>query len=299
MKFYEQQRRTNFNVGIFVIVSIAILVFGYLWLTNYLEQGKMTNLTIAFPEVGSLELGDGILILGVNRGKVTDINLDIDRVLVDIAVKLDEPLREGSEFWVKNTSVMGSTRIILVPGNGDKFLSVDGILPGYKAMGFSGMLSEAEGIMVELKTFFQKLNSSDSIITKYSNIADSLQQSVNAVNLLLQNNENNLNDMITNLNNITNSVAQLLQDNQENISTTITNSGILIDDLSKTNDSVHELSQKTNLLLDKLQNEQSTFGELTSDDELYHSLLRSVSRVDSLLDDMKKNPKKYFTVEIF
>ncbi|MCF7918584.1 MAG: MlaD family protein [Candidatus Cloacimonetes bacterium] len=292
MKFYEKQSRTNFNVGLFVIVSITILVFGYLWLINYLERGRMTSMTIAFPEVGSLELGDGVLILGVNRGKVSDIRLDIDRVLVDIAVKLDEPLRQGSEFWVKNTSVMGSTRIILVPGKGKSFLPVDKILEGKTASGFSSVLSEAEDIMTELKIFLKELNSSDNIVSKYSRLADSLQLGVKNVNELLERNDGNIDELIVNLEKITAGILLLLENNSARIDSTITGTEQLVTDLNKTNISLQQL-------VEKLQNEHSTLGELTGNDELYRSLLQSVAGLDSLLADIKNNPKKYFSVKVF
>jgi phospholipid/cholesterol/gamma-HCH transport system substrate-binding protein len=230
---------------------------------------------------------------------VTDIRLDIDRVLVDIAINLDEPLRQGSEFWVKNTSPMGSTRVILVPGQDKKFLRTDHILEGKTAMGFTGMMNEAGDIMLELKTMLNDFNSSENIVDKYSLIADTLQLAINNVNRMLERNDGNFNEIVVNLDKITNKMRILLENNEENIDNTISGAGQLVTDLSATSTSIKELSQQTRVLVEKMQKEESTFSKLTGDDELYRSLLRSVSSLDSLLADIKKNPKKYFKVEVF
>lgn len=299
MKFYEKQKKTNFNVGLFVIVSLVILIFGYLWLINYLEQGNMTKVTVAFPEVGSLELGDGVLIMGVNRGRVTNIQLDTDRVLVDLAIKLDQPLKRDSRFIVKNTSVMGSMRVILIPGKGKELLDIEKIQAGESATGISEMFSEAGDVLFELKSFLQKLNSPDNVISKFSGLADSIQFSLKKVNNIIDNNEDSITSVITSLESITNQTSELVAANKAAIESTINSADTLSADLIETNRKLLSLMVELQEIAVKINTDESTIGQLTTNDELYQSLNSTIASMDSLISDMKKNPKKYFKVEVF
>ena len=298
MKFNEKQNQTNFRVGIFVVFSLVILAISYLWLTNYLEKGNLTKLTVAFPEAFGLELGDGVLILGVNCGKVTSIDLMADKVLVSMSVKLQNPLQSGTEFLMRNTSVMGSTRVIIKPGSGNTLLDVSAILAGTSSPGITALAAEAGSLMNELELLLARLNSSN-IFTKYSQAADTLQLTLQNVNNLVYRNSDNLYQATANLAETSDQIAELISSNQAAIDSTLSGSNELVDNLSDTSDSIRGLSQQIRLIAQQLQDENTTFSELTTDDELYQNLLKSTANLDSLINDIKKNPKKYLTIKIF
>jgi len=299
MKFNEKQNQTSFRVGIFVIIGFVILVSGYLWLTNYLEKGNLTQLTIAFPDVSGLELGDGVLILGVNSGKVTDITLNGNNVLVTISVKLQEPLRTGTIFSIKDTSLMGSTRVIIQPGTGSQLLESSQIQQGSFTTGLTSLASEASSMIKELQKIISKFNKDDNILDKYSQTADSLQIVLHNANDFIIQNDENLTATVRLLTQTSQQIADIISRNKDNIDSTISGSNELITNLSQTSDSIRLLSEKINIIAEQIQNEDSTFSELTQDDQLYQNLLRSTASLDSLIQDVKNNPKKYLTIELF
>ncbi|MCF7912932.1 MAG: MlaD family protein [Candidatus Cloacimonetes bacterium] len=299
MKFNEKQNQTNFRVGIFVLISLIILILGYLWLTNYLEKGDLTKLRIAFPEAFGLELGDGVLILGVNCGKVTAIDLKGDKVLVSISVKLQNPLMSGTTFDIRDTSVMGSTRVIIQPGNGNSPLNITEILAGTSSPGISSLADKAGSLLSEVELLLARFNTSDNVLDKYSRVADTLQITLQNVNDLVITNSEKLSQTITSIADTSELIAEIISNNQSAIDSTLSGSNELVDNLGATSDSIRELSQKIRLMAQQLQNENSTYSRLTTDDELYQNLLRSTASLDSLINDIKKNPKKYLTVKIF
>jgi len=299
MKFNEKQTQTSFRVGIFVIISIAILISGYLWLTNYLNKGNLTQFTIAFPDVSGLELGDGVLILGVNSGKVTDITLKNNSVLVTISVKLQELLRTGTRFSIKDTSVMGSTRVIIQPGTGSQMLEPSQIQQGTFVAGLTSIASEASSMIKELQQIIARFNEDDNILDKYSQAADSLQIIFHNANDFILNNDDNLTNTITILAQTSQQIADIVAKNRDNIDSTIAGANEMVTDFTQTSDSIRQLSEKINKIAEQIQNENSTFSELTTNDELYKKLLQSSASLDSLIQDIKKNPKKYLTIEMF
>jgi len=299
MKFNEKQTQTSFRVGIFVIISIAILISGYLWLTNYLNKGNLTQFTIAFPDVSGLELGDGVLILGVNSGKVTDITLKNNSVLVTISVKLQELLRTGTRFSIKDTSVMGSTRVIIQPGTGSQMLEPSQIQQGTFVAGLTSIASEASSMIKELQQIIARFNEDDNILDKYSQAADSFQVILHNANNFIINNDDNLTNTITILAQTSQQIADIVAKNRDNIDSTIAGANEMVTDFTQTSDSIRQLSEKINKIAEQIQNENSTFSELTTNDELYKKLLQSSASLDSLIQDIKKNPKKYLTIEMF
>ena len=299
MKFNEKQTQTSFRVGIFVIISIAILISGYLWLTNYLNKGNLTQFTIAFPDVSGLELGDGVLILGVNSGKVTDITLKNNSVLVTISVKLQELLRTGTRFSIKDTSVMGSTRVIIQPGTGSQMLEPSQIQQGTFVAGLTSIASEAGSMIKELQQIIARFNEDDNLLDKYSQAADSLQIIFHNANDFILNNDDNLTNTITILAQTSQQIADIVAKNRDNIDSTIAGANEMVTDFTQTSDSIRQLSEKINKIAEQIQNENSTFSELTTNDELYKKLLQSSASLDSLIQDIKKNPKKYLTIEMF
>ena len=49
----------------------------------------------------------------------------------------------------------------------------------------------------------------------------------------------------------------------------------------------------------KLNNKESSLGLLLNDKALYNNANSSVMSLDSLLKDVKKNPKRYVTIKVF
>ena len=68
--------------------------------------------------------------------------------------------------------------------------------------------------------------------------------------------------------------------------------GPLADDLRAT-------STKLDSLLDKASNGRGTTGRLMNDAGLYDDMRKSLQRIDSLMADFQKNPRKYIKLSIF
>ena len=95
----------------------------------------------------------------------------------------------------------------------------------------------------------------------------------------LHNNENKLNNIITNF---------------SNLSDTLTKSQIksAVANASATMKELHEL-------LDKVNRGEGTLGKLAKNDSLYNNLNSSAASLDRLLKDLENNPKRYVHFSIF
>ena len=52
-------------------------------------------------------------------------------------------------------------------------------------------------------------------------------------------------------------------------------------------------------ITEKILQEDNSLNKLITEKELYENLLKATANLDSLLKDIKKNPKKYFQIKVF
>jgi len=106
--------RTQFSVGLFVIIGMAVVVIFILWLgmVQYFQEGRKY---VAFfdESVQGLQKDSAVKYRGVDIGRVSDIRVAPDGKLVQIVLNLREPLRDKENLVAKIKSV-GITGIMFV-----------------------------------------------------------------------------------------------------------------------------------------------------------------------------------------
>ena len=69
--------------------------------------------------------------------------------------------------------------------------------------------------------------------------------------------------------------------------------------INSTMDNVYKITDELSRFSQQLNEENSTLGLLTKDPELYNRLNRVAADIDSLVLDVKKNPKRYISIKLF
>ena len=69
--------------------------------------------------------------------------------------------------------------------------------------------------------------------------------------------------------------------------------------INSTMDNVYKITDELSRFSIQLNEENSTLGLLTKDPELYNRLNRVAADIDSLVLDVKKNPKRYISIKLF
>lgn len=105
--------------------------------------------------------------------------------------------------------------------------------------------------------------------------------------------------LITQLNSSTRELTSILIDNKENIRKTLQSSAVSFDKLNYTLSTADSAIVLLNTIAQKINTNDNNIGGLLNDKKLYNNLLQSSERVDSLLIDIKKSPRKYFRISIF
>lgn len=106
--------RTQFSVGLFVIIGMAVVIVFILWLgmVEYFEEGRKY---IAFfdESIQGLKKDSSVKYRGVDIGRVEDIRVAPDGKLVQIDLNLRKPLKDRKKLVAQIKSV-GITGIMFV-----------------------------------------------------------------------------------------------------------------------------------------------------------------------------------------
>ncbi|MDP8201751.1 MAG: MlaD family protein [Candidatus Tenebribacter burtonii] len=298
MKFYQNKKNTEFKVGLFTIIAIIVLATSYMWFTETLQSKNMTVIKVKFCNAGNIEVGSNVTVNGVKKGRVKNIEIAPDGVVIDLQVKIDFPLKEGTQFSIFESNMMGDVQIEIVPSFQGKDLDLTQIQNGEKRYGLMKLVSELSSVITDFQMIMDKIAGDENFVIRIDSVIDTTQMVINKINRSLDKNTEEFERLIINANQLTAKLNKLVTTNEESISNSMAKSSEIIASINSTLDDIKETSISIRNITEKMQSEKSTINKFMSEGELYENLMRSSARLDSLLKDIKDNPKRYFNIKI-
>lgn len=284
------------KIGFWAIVTLVILFLGvnYLKGVHTLRQGDFYYLLS--EKVEGLAVSSHVKLHGLKVGIVREMEYDIpsNKVLVTINIYNDDiKIPVDSRLFV-TSDLLGTSSINLELGESKQYFNTwDTIIaPTTNA----SLLDKADPIIAKVDALLPKLDtlvSGITVLVNESKVQESLlelnkmtvrlNQSVNSLNGLLKNDVptimNNVESTTANLDTISN---QLKEAEVEKI-------------LANANRTLNEMNQ----LMKRVQANDNTVGKLLNTTDLHEHLNSTLSDVDSLVNAIKENPKKYIRVKVF
>lgn len=290
------------RVGLIVILAIAILVIGIIWVKGIRFNQTRYTYTVIFPNVGTLKVGDPVSVSGVDKGKVKKIKLYQGDVLVTLDLESDVVLKKDARFTVKNIGLMGERFIAVQTGYSDTLLDLSQPIRGDYDTG----VSEVMGRMGEMIGQLSRLvgNLEGALGTKGSReslmeIIKNLKKVSQNLNALLNRNKGKFNQTLDNLSYSSAELKKIIDDNKQKLQTTVDNFGEASVKLDNIVTALDTISISLKKLTSKIEGGEGTLGQLVNDTTLYEQIKKTTQHVDDLILDIKKNPKKYLKVTVF
>ncbi|MCK5126860.1 MAG: MCE family protein [candidate division Zixibacteria bacterium] len=297
-------RNIELKVGLLVIAGAVIVIFA-IWLAKGYRYGQeFYTVSVVFPEVGALAPGDPVAISGVNMGKVKEVSLYKGGVLTQLDIADDVAFKEDASFIVKNIGLMGERFIAAKTGKSDNLLDLSKLTAGTFDAGIPevmGMMGDVIGQMGNLVTSLEKTVISPQTLDKFSATIDNLRSLTSRLESAAERNVPLIDSAIASFNDLSHSLNEGLKKNQprldnasENFETASVRFMSMLDDLDSASVSLKSFAAD-------LDQSDGTLRMLLEDRRLYDDLRTTSHRLDSLVMDIRENPKKYinFTVELF
>jgi len=299
MKFYQDKKSVEFRVGLFTLIAIIILVLGYSWFMEVMENRKYTEIKVKFSNAGNIEPGSAVSILGVKKGRVKDISIASDGVTLNLQAELDFPLKKDTEFYIIETDIMGDVQVEIIPGQDNEMLDLSLVHYGFRNQGFSGFVSQMGALVRDVQELMNSISEDKEFIKGLFSFADSSQSFINKLNKSYDKNSENIENLIANASSISDKLSKIISQNEESINSSLNLTNEVLNDFSSTLSEMDIVVKNFRDLSTKLVEEDSSFNKIITEKELYEKLLKSAVSLDSLLIDIKKNPRKYFKIKVF
>ena len=111
-----------------LIVAIGFLILGMQSINSNQKEGY--NISLIFGSTSGLKNGDDVRISGINVGKITKLDLDVEDYNARVMVKLFNNIKipDDSSARITSSSLLGGNYLDIVPGSSETFLSPNDII---------------------------------------------------------------------------------------------------------------------------------------------------------------------------
>ena len=284
------------KIGITGVIALIILFLGINFLKGKSLFSSTSTYYIKFANAKGLSKSSNVYADGYNVGVVSDIIYDFEHpgtVLVEISTNKDLRIPKGSSAKLDEAVLGGCTLNMLLATNLTDAYHPGDTIEGSDSQGMmakaASMMPQVEQVVARVDTLIATLNKLTSdpnlplIIQNAELITENLNKSTRELNYILENN-------VPQLTNTFNKVG-------ENAITLTNHLNCL--NLQATLDSVNTTISSVHLLMNQIQSPQGSLGLLMRDPSLYNNMNHTVQSADSLVTDLKANPKRYVHFSIF
>jgi len=314
----------------FVIFSLAILSFGTI--RNFFLPRVLVE--ALFPNVKGLKQGAPVWLAGVEVGNVKEIRFPTGsqtkgiQVIMEIDTAMREMIKTDSTASIRTQGLLGDQYIEIAMGSSTSPLPPNTPLQGILPVDIKELVSGSSETLEEVSRFLKSVSglTTDQIsklIESLNALITRLDKGSGTVGRLV--NDPSLYNEIKGLTVTTKELVKKLEESQGTV-------GKLVEDPELYN-RISAAAGSFETFTKRLEKGEGTLGKAASDPELYEHLNRAAERLDSLMaklesgeglagqliqdkelskemktlvtdmralvQDIKKNPKKYFKVSIF
>ena len=299
------KRRDEVLVGVFLSTAVGILLLGTLWLVRGgLSSGYPLYSKFAWGQ--NLKPGQPLLLAGVNVGAVADVKLRDDGYLdVFLRVNNDVQVPKNSVASVKPIGIFGDAAIALTPKGPSRvhFAPGDTVPVGRGETDIQAIQNKVDSIAGTVSEMVRTINAELIVSGGIRDIRRSLSStatlSANAAQLSAQltaiaaEQNRNLSATMASLRRAVSSV------DSAKIDSTMRNFQTSSASLTRIAANLDQTSRRADDLVAGIERGEGNAGKLLKDTLLYRDLRGLVTQADSVLADLKRNPRKYINLSIF
>jgi len=301
-----EEKRQEIIVGVVVLIILAATVMGIMWGNKADIFSSRSYYTVRVARASGLEEGDPVTVSGVPKGVVDDFIVRVDSVDVIIGVDKDITLYSDAYAIISNQELLGSKKVEVNPGSSGISLGEQGLFRGTFAGGLEDIFETTGAISTDFQTLLGNFNKTLLLLNKSmeedvqaslhsihntaklidSLMAADIQPGIHAMKntleeaeLLVNTKSGDIDTIVTNMKNVSETLNQVVDENKGKLNRSLS--------------SLDKLSKDLGQLSVRLKDPKSSLGKLTTSDSLYQRLDSISYNINTLVKEIKENPKKY------
>lgn len=293
--------RKELLIGLIVLIALAVLIVGIDFLKGVNVFKASNYYYVTYDNVQGLAQSAPVTVNGFKVGLVRDISYEYDNpghVLVELSLDRNLRVPQGSKALLA-TDLLGTASIALQLAPADKFHKVGDKLIGEVPKGMMDNVSQellpsVAGILPKVDTLLTSINA----VVSHPAIMASVQR-LDAMTANLERTTRQLNALMATLPPITDDIKTITGNfSQVSGDMTEVSASLRQVPLDSLADNLQAITANLRALSDQLNSPNSTLGLMMNDPKLYQNLNSTVSSLDSLFVDIKRNPKRYISIKL-
>jgi phospholipid/cholesterol/gamma-HCH transport system substrate-binding protein len=299
------KKRDDVLVGIVMALAIIVAIVGSLWLARG-GLSKGYALYAKFPWSSGLKQGQPVLLAGVNVGYVDQVELRQDgTVLTTFRVGKSYKVPQGTVATVIPNGIFGDMAIALTPKAPNRLsIPADDTIPvGPSSPGIAELSGKADSIATSVNLITTALQKE---LVAAGGVSD-LRKAMGSSNALIL----NMNKLVSQFSAVAAEQNRQLSMTQASlrkatsgvdsakIDSTLKNVRATTENLAMLSADFKATSAKLDSVIAKANNGPGSVGLALNDPGAYNDVRSLIQHMDSIMVDLKKNPKRYINLKVF
>ncbi|MCX6211077.1 MAG: MlaD family protein [Bacteroidetes bacterium] len=307
------------KVGALTVIAITLIVLGFNFLRGKTIFKSGNIIHAIYTDTKGLIVSNPVFVNGYQVGTVFEIENQKDNLAsIIVSVKLNEPYKiPNNSVATIQDNPLGISSISIVLGNANTYIKSGDTIQTAPANSLLGdfvntlsplgektqnAITSLDKVLNNINTVLDEKNKQNlaQVLENLAATTKSLNTSLIAIETMLQKQNGSIAQTFDNVNSFTKN----LNDNNQKLNNIITNldtaaKAVKDADLNKTIKTIQVAVTSLNISLQKLNSGNGTAAKLMNDSSFYNELQGTLKSINTLVDDVKVHPKRYINVSVF
>jgi phospholipid/cholesterol/gamma-HCH transport system substrate-binding protein len=296
-------RNRELWVGLFVLVAVALgLVLLFTMTDPALFRGRYI-ITTTVPDAGGIRAGDPVQMRGVNIGRILRFRIGTEGVEIGLEIEGEYRIPSDSRVRLKSAGLLGGLVADIDPGSSAVPLPSGGRLPGTTA---TALMPAAERIADSSEKVLNRMQEalSEKTVADLQKTVAGLERGTSEAEALLKELRSLTSEQRGQVSKITESLRKAVEGlegaaTRPELTRAIERLDGITQQLDRTTSTLDRSSASLESVLARIERGEGTLGRLSKDDALYAHMDEASQNLSKLLDDVRRNPKRYVKLSVF
>jgi phospholipid/cholesterol/gamma-HCH transport system substrate-binding protein len=283
------------KVGITILVGLTLFVLGIVWLKGITFKPNTFETIIVFRNTAGLQIGDAVTVSGLKVGKVTDIDLEADSVVVYVSLSNTVTLQSDASAMITSVDFFGGKRIELNTGKSDKRFDLTKRLYGSREPDLTELTSQLREIASDVKGTLEKVDSvligvnsfvgDKSVIASLKRAVHNMDSTAAHLKLIVNKSDLKIDSILTRLSASTRVLRNIVQKTDVRLDTTF-------DNIALVTANIEQVTAGLDSIVSKVRSGEGNLGKMVYDESIYLRLNNAAAQFDSLVSIIRQKGMK-------